>query len=68
MRSTKGARGQAAALAAHEAVRITAVEQLSAFVRLDRWTQNELHPAEHWTLRVESGNKTYEAVRSAVSL
>jgi hypothetical protein len=68
MRSTKGTRGQAAAFSAHEAVRAMAVEQLSAFVRLGRWTQNELHPAEHWILRVESGNKTFEAASSALSV
>jgi hypothetical protein len=67
MRSTKRTRGQAAAFAAHEAVRATAMEQLSAFVRLGRW-QNELHPAEHWILRVESGNNTFEAVGSAFSV
>jgi hypothetical protein len=68
MRLTKRARAQAVAFAAHEALRATAVEQLSAFVRLGRWTQSELHPAEHWILPVERGNKTYEAAESAVSL
>jgi hypothetical protein len=68
MRLTKRTRARADAFASHEALRATAVEQLSAFVRLGRWTQSELHPAEHWILPVERGNKTYEAVKSAVSL
>ena len=68
MHLMKRARAQAVAFASHEALRATAVEQLSAFVRLGRWTQNELHAAEHWILPVERGNKTYEAVKSAVSL
>lgn len=45
MRWTKKARARAAALAAHEAAHATAVEQLSAFVRLALWTPNELRPA-----------------------
>ena len=45
MQWTKKARTRAAALAAHEAAHATAVEQLSAFVRLALWTPNALRPA-----------------------
>lgn len=55
MRSSRRAMAQVTALASHEAARASAVEHLSAFVQLRRWTGNGLRPAECLVLRIENG-------------